>query len=229
MSRFLHKVNTAWTTLYSGWNHRSPPDSPHKGQVIVRIFVDFVGSLSKLLNQQLGCGWSQTPWRPYDTVMKGVTWPFLLQWRHNERNGVPNHLRLVCSTVCSGADKKYQSSTSLAFVRGIQIWPVDSPHKGPVMWKMFLFEDLIMLIDLDISGNVSFDLLAKVGLQVKDVFCGRDDDLASDSRGLLAVYVSVNTSLRLFNFLTPPIFKRIFLNQKVRILIKVCSYGSNWQ
>ena len=55
---------------------------------------------------------------------------FTLLWRYNEHNGVSNHQRLdcVCSTVCSGVDKrKYQSSTSLAFVKGIHLWPVDSP------------------------------------------------------------------------------------------------------
>ena len=52
---------------------------------------------------------------------------------------------IVCSTVCSGVDKrKHQSSASLAFVRGINRWPVDSPHKGPVTWKMFPFDDVIM-------------------------------------------------------------------------------------
>ena len=40
---------------------------------------------------------------------------------------------IVCSTVCSGADRrKHQSSPSRAFVRGVHRWPVDSPHKGPV-------------------------------------------------------------------------------------------------
>ena len=33
---------------------------------------------------------------------------------------------------------------SLAYVRGIHRWPVDSPHKGPVTRKMFLFDDAIM-------------------------------------------------------------------------------------
>ena len=40
---------------------------------------------------------------------------------------------IVYSTVYSGADqRKHQSSASLAFVRGIHRWPVNSPHKGPV-------------------------------------------------------------------------------------------------
>ena len=38
---------------------------------------------------------------------------------------------IVYSAVCSDADqRKHQSSASLAFVRGIHRWPVNSPHKG---------------------------------------------------------------------------------------------------
>ena len=49
------------------------------------------------------------------------------------------------SAVCSGADKKtHQNSASLAFVRGIHQWPVNSPHKGPATRKMFPFDDVIM-------------------------------------------------------------------------------------
>ena len=52
---------------------------------------------------------------------------------------------IVCLTVCSGADQwKHQSYASLAFVRGIHRWPLDSPHKGPVTRKMFSFDDVIM-------------------------------------------------------------------------------------
>ena len=52
---------------------------------------------------------------------------------------------VVYSTVYSGADQtKHQTSASLAFVRGIHQWPVNSPHKGPVTRKMFPFDDVIM-------------------------------------------------------------------------------------
>ena len=52
---------------------------------------------------------------------------------------------IVCSTVCFGVDqRKYQSSTSLAFVRGIHRWLMDSPHKGQVTRKMFPFDNVIM-------------------------------------------------------------------------------------
>ena len=53
-------------------------------------------------------------------------------------------LTIVYSTVYSGADqRKHQSSASLAFVRGIHWWPMNSLHKGPVMRKMFPFDDII--------------------------------------------------------------------------------------
>ena len=55
-------------------------------------------------------------------------------------------LTIVYSTVYSSSDqRKYQSSTSLAFVWGIHQWPVNSPHKGPVMQKMFPYDDVIIL------------------------------------------------------------------------------------
>ena len=54
-------------------------------------------------------------------------------------------LIIVYSTIYSSADqRKHQSSASLAFVQGIHQWPVNSPHDGPVMWKMFPFDDVIM-------------------------------------------------------------------------------------
>ena len=56
-------------------------------------------------------------------------------------------LTIVHSTVYSGADqRKHQSSASLAFVRGIHRWPVNSPHKGPVTRKMLPFDIVIMII-----------------------------------------------------------------------------------
>ena len=52
---------------------------------------------------------------------------------------------IVCSTICSGTgQRKYQSSVSLAFVRGIHQSLVDSPHKEPVAPKIFPFDDGIM-------------------------------------------------------------------------------------
>ena len=55
-------------------------------------------------------------------------------------------LTIVYSFVYSDVDqRKHQSSASLAFVRGIHRGPLNSPHKWPVMRKMFPFDDVIML------------------------------------------------------------------------------------
>ena len=54
-------------------------------------------------------------------------------------------LTIVYSTVYWSTDqRKHQSSMSLDFVRGIHRWP----HKGPVTWKMFPFDDIIMFFDV---------------------------------------------------------------------------------
>ena len=54
-------------------------------------------------------------------------------------------LTIVYPTVYSGTyERIHQSSASLAFVRGIHRWLLNSPHKGPVTWKMFPFDGVIM-------------------------------------------------------------------------------------
>ena len=54
-------------------------------------------------------------------------------------------LTIVYSAFYWGTDERnHQSSTPLAFVRGIHRWPVNSTHKGPVTRKMFPFDDIIM-------------------------------------------------------------------------------------
>ena len=56
------------------------------------------------------------------------------------------NLTIVYWTVYSGADqRKHESFASLAFVRGIHRWPVNSPHKGPVTRKMFPFDYVIII------------------------------------------------------------------------------------
>ena len=57
-------------------------------------------------------------------------------------------LTIVFSIVYLDTDqRKHQSSASLAFVRVIHRRPVNSPHKWPVTWKMFPFDDVIMMDD----------------------------------------------------------------------------------
>ena len=58
-------------------------------------------------------------------------------------------LTIVNSAVYSGTNqRKHQGSASLAFVKGIHRWSVNSPHKGPVTRKMFSFDDVIMIANL---------------------------------------------------------------------------------
>ena len=83
---------------------------------------------------------SNDTWVFSHSLLKSLA-PETLQWHHYECDGISNHRHLICS----GADqRKLQSSASLAFVRGIQQWLVNSPHKGPVTWKMFQFDNVIM-------------------------------------------------------------------------------------
>ena len=99
-----------------------------------------------------------------DSIMAKLTVAFFVvveTWNSQTQNEMhPNHhsdvimsamailitrVSKVRSTVCAGADqRKHQSFASLAFVRGIHRWPVNSPHKGPVTQKMFPFDDVIM-------------------------------------------------------------------------------------
>ena len=56
----------------------------------------------------------------------------------------------------SGGDQRnHQSSPSLAFVRGIHLWPANSPHTGQVTRKVFSFDALIMDIVWQIVFSVS--------------------------------------------------------------------------
>ena len=57
------------------------------------------------------------------------------------------HVLIVFATVYLDTDqRKLQSSASLSFEWGIHRRPVNSPHKWPVMRKMFPFDDVIMLL-----------------------------------------------------------------------------------
>ena len=70
-------------------------------------------------------------------------------------------LTIVYSTVYSGADqRKEQISVSLAFVQGIYGGLVNSPHKSPVMRKMFSFDDIIMW-QVDIISHCPWGILMK--------------------------------------------------------------------
>ena len=61
-------------------------------------------------------------------------------------------LTIVYTAVHSDpAQRKHQSSASLAFVWGIQRRPVNSPRKWPLTRKMFPFDDVIMMCHILVS------------------------------------------------------------------------------
>ena len=83
--------------------------TPHSSPVRVRYGVSFVDSNSDLHYSDAIMG----------TMASQIT-----------------GISIACSTVGSEADqRKHQSSASLAFVRGIHQWLMNSPHKGPVTGK----------------------------------------------------------------------------------------------
>ena len=73
-------------------------------------------------------------------------------------------LTIAYSIVYSdAAQRKHQSSESLAFVRGIHRGPVNSPHKWPVTRKMFPFDDVIMIYHK--FGDTEDGMLTHRGLE----------------------------------------------------------------
>ena len=78
----------------------------------------------------------------------------ILQWRHNERDGVSNHQRLHCLLNC-------WIKENIKAPRHWSLWgefaggTVNSPHKWPVTWKMFPLDDVIMLIAMKIFQSIA--------------------------------------------------------------------------
>ena len=107
--------------------HRSPVNSPRKGQWRGALMFSLICALNKRLSKQSWGWWFETPsrslWRhcndladgnlillvPVDcaarpcysfTTSDEIQFWTPLQWRHNERNGVSNHRRLHCLLSC---------------------------------------------------------------------------------------------------------------------------------
>ena len=82
----------------------------------VELYVFLAVSLNKLLNKESSCRWFETPSsKKYTRCCCALSCCghistayqiFALQWRHNERDGVSNHLTIVYSTVYLGANQR---------------------------------------------------------------------------------------------------------------------------
>ena len=81
----------------------------------------------------------------YDGTIS-VLWTRSLLWGHSGRDGVSNHHRIYCllNRLFRCRSKKTPKLRVTDFVRGIHRCPVNSPQKGPVTWKIFPFDDIIM-------------------------------------------------------------------------------------
>ena len=82
--------------------------------------------------------------RDFVYALYEIATPWPTEMLLNTHTSQITSLTIVYSRVYWGADKKHQSSGSLAFVRGSHRWPVNSPRKRPVTRKMFPFDDVIM-------------------------------------------------------------------------------------
>ena len=78
---------------------------------------------------------------------------------------------VVYSTIYSVAHlRKHQSSASLAFVREIHRWPMNSPHKWTVTRKMVPFDDVIMILLDDAAWHAAWPT-GRVNRSLVLVFC----------------------------------------------------------
>ena len=146
--------------------------------VVSSFYAGINTDTSVQTGRQLFCGWVIRPrpvadhtntctmviisqndkWCPVDATLKSyasIVENLLFHLHHYSdviMGGMASQITgisIVYSTVYSGTvQRKYQSSVSLAFVRGIHRRPVNSPHKGPVTQKMFPFDDVIMWLIL---------------------------------------------------------------------------------
>ena len=71
---------------------------------------------------------------------------YSLRWRHNDHAGVSNHQPHGCllNRLFRRRSKKTSKLRVTGLCEGNSPGPVNSPYKGPVTRKMFLFDDVIM-------------------------------------------------------------------------------------
>ena len=83
-----------------------------------------------------------------DRCLSSAREVFASRWRHNDHAGVSNHQPNGCllNRLFRRRSKKTSNLRVTGLCAGNSPGPVNSPHKGPVTWKMFPFEDVIMTI-----------------------------------------------------------------------------------
>ena len=136
-------------------------------------------------------------------------------------------LAIVYSTVHSLVDqRKHQSSASLAFVWGIHRWQVNSRHKWPVTWKMFPFDDVIMIRN-KLPYELSFCACISLGrcTTSRAVFTQSYRQIRS-LRVILLVLSVNNTSKLIWCKENPDSISHVPILVWLRILLSCTSHGS---
>ena len=107
-------------------------------------------------------------------------------------------LTIAYSAVHSGTDQReHQSSASLAFVRGIHRWPVNSPHKDPVKRKMFPFDDVIMITvntDIPSPNGRLWTKFSEITIKIQK-YSVRKNAFILDSVSLYSIFPALQHSL----------------------------------
>ena len=85
-----------------------------------------------------------------------------IQWRHNERDGVSNHMRsLFAQPFVQEEIKKHQSSALLPLVRGIRRWPVDFPsRRASNAERVFIWwchHEIFLLVNIMVADGMGIE------------------------------------------------------------------------
>ena len=132
-------------------------ESRKKLRASVKIFVRFCCALFCCNCSIIVCGFG---WYHYCDVIMGAMASQITS------------LAIVYSSVHSGIDKrKHQSSTTPAFVLGIQRWPVNSSHKWPVTRKMFPFEDVSVIYRYSPGAHFTSEFFHHNPNSMENSFC----------------------------------------------------------
>ena len=170
--------------------------------------------------------WHHMNWQLYDMVHYSDV---IMNAMVSQITGIS----IVHLTVFSGSDqRKHQSSASSAFVRGIHRSPVDSPHKGPVTRKIVPFDDVIMRsLEIALKWMPQYQINIGVGNGLVAYGLPKFHEAIEHHKGPEGSHSLVlGRCGSTFNTLRPrqngrhvsdDIFKCIFLNENVWILLKI--------
>ena len=135
------------SSVYCGPPHQSrriwlPAEAGNQKQ----FFVTLLGK--ERHRPTLRGGQVRTRWSPKSlvSVLMTIISHFTLQWHHNERDGISNHRHLDCllNRLFRRRSKETSTLCLTDLCEGNSPVTSEFPCKWPVMWKMFLFNDVIM-------------------------------------------------------------------------------------